>query len=250
MNDYLRGRGGYQIIERDDGYFDVVGGPKLYFSSYTEWNMHIKQAIKYTIGRVLDIGCGAGRHSLYLQNKGFEVFGIDNSPLAIKVCKLRGLHNVQVLSITEITSKLNQFDTILMLEDNFGLFGNLKRAKWLLKRFYKITSIKGRIIAESRDPYYRKLGEDFEHHETYHEINRIKERMPGQLRIRVRYKKYVTPWFDYLLVSQKEMQGILINTGWYVKKFINGTDGRYVAIIEKQKVGNRDSQSILTTSEN
>jgi 2-polyprenyl-3-methyl-5-hydroxy-6-metoxy-1,4-benzoquinol methylase len=53
-------------------------------------------------GRVLDIGCGAGRHSLYLQNQGFQVLGIDNSPLAVKVAKLRGLKRVKVMSIEDI----------------------------------------------------------------------------------------------------------------------------------------------------
>ncbi|GAH19377.1 unnamed protein product, partial [marine sediment metagenome] len=59
-------------------------------------------------------------------------------------------------------------------------------------------------------------------------------RMSGQVRIRIRYKKYVTPWFDYLLFSKEEMNKILKNTDWEVKKFINGQYGMYIAIIEKR----------------
>jgi 2-polyprenyl-3-methyl-5-hydroxy-6-metoxy-1,4-benzoquinol methylase len=49
-----------------------------------------KKAIDYAKGRVLDVGCGAGRHILYLQKKGLKVLGIDQSPLAVNMCKLRG----------------------------------------------------------------------------------------------------------------------------------------------------------------
>lgn len=57
--------------------------------------------------------------------------------------------------------------------------------------------------------------------------------MSGQLRLRVRYKKYATPWFDYLLVSKDEMQNVLDGTGWQVKSFLDSDDPMYVAIIEK-----------------
>ncbi len=227
--DYLKGKGGFEIVERDDGYFDVSGGPHLYFSEYDEWTEREKEAMKYVRGKVLDIGCGAGRHALYLQNKGFDVLGIDISPLAIKVCKLRGLKKAKVLSITQISSKLGKFDTILMMGNNFGLFGNPKRARWLLRKFHKITTEKGRIIAETRDPYKT----DNPDHIAYHEWNKKRGRMAGQVRIRIRYKKYVTPWFDYLFVSKEELKEILENSGWQVKKFIDGKAGLYIAIIDK-----------------
>jgi hypothetical protein len=58
--------------------------------------------------------------------------------------------------------------------------------------------------------------------------------MAGQIKRRVRYKKYATPWFDYLLVSQKEMTGIVEGTGWKISKFIESKDRpQYIAVIEK-----------------
>ena len=75
--------------EKEDGLFDYSGGPRIYFSEYEEWMGSEKAAMEHVCGRVLDIGCGAGRHSLSLQNQGFEVVAIENSPLAIKVCKTR-----------------------------------------------------------------------------------------------------------------------------------------------------------------
>jgi len=57
--------------------------------------------------------------------------------------------------------------------------------------------------------------------------------MPGELTIRVRYKKYMTPWFDYLIVSKKEMKRILEGTGWRIKRFVDSQSSVYIGIIEK-----------------
>jgi len=126
---YFNGKASFEIVERDDGFFDVSLGPELYFSNYEQWSEMEKKALEFVKGRVLDIGCGAGRHSLYLQEKGFDVLGIDNSPLAIKVCKLRGLRKAKLMPIEELNFPPNSFDTVLMLGCNFGLFGTPKRRR-------------------------------------------------------------------------------------------------------------------------
>ncbi len=227
--DYYQGKGGYEVIEREDGFIDLSGGPKGYFSEYGEWPDHEKKALKYATGRVLDIGCGAGRVALYFQNKDQYVLGIDNSPLAIKTCKSRGVKNARVLSITQVSSSLGIFDTITMFGNNFGLFSNPQRAKWLLKKLHAMSSGKARIIAESRDPYDTKNPD----HLAYHKLNLKRGRMAGQLKIRVRYKKTKGVWFDYLIVSPKEMAEILKGTGWKLKETIPGKYGAYIGVIEK-----------------
>ena len=155
LYDYLKDDAGrrpvMEIVERDDGYIDISGGPKAYFSDYRHWPAHQKRAMKYARGRVLDIGCGAGRHSLYLQERGLDITGLDNSPLAIEVCKARGLKKTAVLSVNQINSRLGVFDTVLMMGNNFGLFGSFEGARRLLKKISKITSENGRIIAETND---------------------------------------------------------------------------------------------------
>ena len=58
--------------------------------------------------------------------------------------------------------------------------------------------------------------------------------MAGQLRMRIRYQTYASPWFDYLIVSRPEMEEILEGTGWYVERFIDSDGSMYVAVIEKE----------------
>jgi SAM-dependent methyltransferase len=233
LHDYLQSmeEGIFFIIERDDGLLDVLGS-QSYFAEYEEWPAHHQGAMSYVRGRVLDIGCGAGRHALHLQSQGFDVLGIDESPLAIEVCKTRGLQKARVLSITQASRKLGTFDTILLMGNNFGLLGSLKRAGWLLRRFHSLTSARGRIIAETLDPYPTQ---DPMHLE-YQQHNRERGRAGGQVRIRVRYRKYVNPWFDYWFAPKDEMQRLLKGTGWTVQRFLDSDDLRYVAIIEKEMV--------------
>lgn len=232
MYDYLRKiREVSEIVERDDGFFGVSTGAKYCFSEYSSWHDRERKAMRYVTGRVLDVGCGAGRVSLYLQKKGFDVLGLDVSPQAIRVCKIRGIKNARVMPITKISSKLGRFDTVIMFGNNFGLFGSRKRAKWLLKRFHRMTTEHARIVAETLDPY----NTNDPAHLHYHKLSRRRGRMAGQLRIRVRYREYATPWFDYLLVSKREMRDILKGTGWRLKRTLDSSRSpAYIAVIEKK----------------
>jgi SAM-dependent methyltransferase len=231
MYDYFRYGSGQEIIERDDGFISISTGPAAYFQGYENWPGYERRAIDgFVRGKVLDIGCGAGRHSLHLRQKGFDVTGIDVSPLALRVCRARGLKKTRLLSITQISPLLGCFDTILLMGNNFSLLGKFDRAERLLKRFHRITSPQGRIIALTRDPYATNLRE----HLDYHRLNREKGRMAGEAKIRVRYKKYATPWLHFLMVSKKEMKKLLGVTGWKMIKSLDGPEGIFIAVIDKK----------------
>ena len=228
---YLNGKESYEVVERDDGFVGLSGGAKAYFAGFKDWPKYQQQAIKFAKGRVLDVGTGAGRVALYLQRKNLKVTAIDNSPLAIKVCKKRGIKDARVLQVEKIGAFApNTFDSVVMYGNNFGLFGNPKKAKELLKKFHRITTPSAFIIAESNDPYKT----DDPVHLSYHKLNRKRGRMVGQLKIRIRFKNYMGDWFDYLLVSKDEMQNILKGTGWKIRKFVDSEKFMYIAIIEKE----------------
>ena len=241
MWDYFRGQGGYEIVERDDGFFGHSSGPPSYLAPYKDWPKHQRRAIRLARGRVLDVGCGCGRVALHLQERGLETTGVDISPLAIKVCKARGLKRAKVMSISELPGRLGQFDTIVMYGNNFGLFGSPARGRRLLRRFHAMTSPRARIIAESGDPHPPKgiapaaAPAAMRCHLAYHEFNRRRGQLPGQLRIRIRYLRSVTPWFDYLMVSKDEMRQIVSGTGWRISRFFDSDRSLYIAILEKEQ---------------
>ncbi|MHA2232235.1 MAG: hypothetical protein ACXAB4_07075, partial [Candidatus Hodarchaeales archaeon] len=131
--------------------------------------------------------------------------------------------------LVNISADLGIFDTILMLGNGFCFVGSPSKGKKLLREMLALTSDRGRIIAQTRDPYKTNRPEHLE----YHELNRTQGKMPGQARIRIRYKKYVTPWFDFLLTSRDEMQAIIDNTGWQITEYIEGDEGLYIVILDK-----------------
>jgi SAM-dependent methyltransferase len=231
MLDFLESRGGCELVERDDGTIEPSGGPEIYFSDPSSWSPEALEALSHVRGRVLDVGCGAGRVALFLQDRGHEVVGVDLSPGAVEVSKRRGVKDARVMSVTQVGPELGTFDTIVMFGNNFGLMANGRRARWLLRKFHRMTSKSGRIVAESLDPYRTTE----ERHLAYHRLNRRRGRMGGQVRIRARYQHYRTPWFDYLLVSESEMRGLLEGTPWCLEKTLTSGEPTYFAVIEKSK---------------
>jgi SAM-dependent methyltransferase len=149
---FERGRGS-EIIERDDGSFDKSSGPSVYFDPFRRWPAHQRQAMRFVRGRLLDVGAGAGRISLHLQERGQEVVAIDNSPRALEVCRRRGVRDARLVAVEDVDASLGTFDTIVMMGNNFGLLGGRAKGKRLLRRFQALTSERGRIVAESRDPF-------------------------------------------------------------------------------------------------
>ena len=121
--DHLEGRPAVEIVERDDGFVNASGGPTAYFAPFRRWPKAERAALHLARGRVLDVGCGAGRVALHLQTRGHEVVGVDISPLAVEVAKRRGARDVRVLSVTKIGRELGRFDTFVMYGSNFGLVG-------------------------------------------------------------------------------------------------------------------------------
>ncbi len=228
---YFKGKNKFEIVERDDGYIDCSDTMvPTYFADFKDWPELHQKAIKKAKGEVLDVGAGAGRAALYLQKKGVDVIAIDNSPLSIQLCKKRGVKKTKILPLEKVdTFRVGRFGSVLMLGNNFGLFSSYKKAKKLLKKLHKVTTSDAVIIAESNDPYQT----DDPNHTSYHKLNKERGKMPGQLKIRVRFKKIIGEWFDYLLVSKKEMEDILEGTGWRIREFIDSDRSLYVAVIEK-----------------
>jgi len=224
--DHLAGEGGCELVERDDGYIDLSAGADVYFAPPTGMQCDIAGRAH---GRVLDVGCGAGRYALWLQERGHDVVGIDASPLAIDVCRRRGLKQAHALTLEQVTPALGRFDTILMMGHNFGLFGGFHRARRLLKRLHAVMNEGGRIVAETMDPYQSRNPD----HLAYHARNRERGRLPGQIRMRVRYRMLSTPWFDYLFVSRAEMDGILDGTGWHIAEMLSDEGPSYAVVLEE-----------------
>ena len=126
--DFFQGKEVFEIVERGDGYIDAGNTVQNYFADFADWPAYEQEGMRQLIpGRVLDLGCGAGRVELYLQSQGYAVVGIDNSPLAVEVCRLRGVTDARLIPVTGIGPDLGMFDNIVMYGNNWGLMGSRGR---------------------------------------------------------------------------------------------------------------------------
>src|SRR5436190_5668405 len=169
-------------------------GPELYLAPFRRWPSHHRRAMRYAKGRVLDAGAGGGRVSLHLQERGQEVVAIDNSPGAIEVCRRRGVRDARALAFDAVDESLGTFNAIVLFGNNFGLFGSPTKAKRLLRRLHKVTNDDARIVAESRD-VERARASDVPWHAAYRRRNIERGRLPGQIRLRIRFRNIIGPWF-------------------------------------------------------
>lgn len=137
---------------REDGVRrrDFVG---WYFASYPDFWRIEKPALKFARGRVLDVGCGAGRMSLYLQRQGLRVTGIDSSPRVAAIASARGVRDVRVaLACKRLPFSRGQFDTILLFGNNLGICGTRARTAQLLRELARVSKRGARILGTTISP--------------------------------------------------------------------------------------------------
>ncbi|NGY38547.1 class I SAM-dependent methyltransferase [Flavobacterium sp. XN-5] len=123
------------------------------FRSYKEMPKMEQKALQLAKGKILDVGCGAGSHSLYLQNDlNLVVTAIDISPNAIEACKLRGIKDARVQDV--MTLEKESYDTILLLMNGAGMCGKLKNIPNFLLKLKSLLNPGGQILMDSSDIIY------------------------------------------------------------------------------------------------
>jgi SAM-dependent methyltransferase len=206
----LGGGEGVHVLERDDGFVDAMRA-SLYFAEPDGWPEPENETLDLVSGRVLDVGAGAGRHSLTLQRLGHEVVAIDVSEGAIEVCRARGVSRTFLGPLDEYAETgPGAFDTILLLGHNLGLLESRERSAAVFDLMSRLLAPGGSLVGSGMDPY---LTND-PIHLAYHERNRQRGRSPGQVRLRVRHRDVAGDWFDYLYASPEELHDLAGESGW------------------------------------
>ena len=224
---HIRGMAEY-VIERDDGLRDTLSA-EGYFCDYDDWPECERKAALEARGRVLDVGCGAGRVALWLQGRGLEVVAIDISTLALRVARLRGVDDCRLMDVRKLEFPAAYFDTVVMFGNNFGIAGGVPQTKRVLRALHRVSTEDGIIIASCRDP----LNTDNPAHLAYHERNRRRGRPPGLVTIRNGFQGDFDDWFELLMVGEKEMRQVIAPTGWTIKT-IHIDGALYCAVLSKR----------------
>jgi len=220
------------IIRREDGFATKDNLVSRYFQGYNKWSNVSKAVLRAVKGRILDLGAGAGRHALHYQKEGFEVYAVDDSPLAVEVMKKRGISNVLVGDITrlaELNFQEGFFNTVLLMFNNFGLGGDTPTIIEYLREFYRITNNKAKIITVGINP-------DISNEPDHVEYNRslMQRDCSGSIKLRVEYKGMIGMWYTLYMISPKKMAEIILRAGWKVERFVRPESSKYGAIIIKK----------------
>lgn len=230
--DWAKGGTEPEFIERRDGLVVEGAGYAFYLSPRSEWPASERQALRFVRGRVVDVGCGAGRVALHLQDAGYDVTGVDLSPRAIRAARWRGLNDAQLRSAEDLAVDLGGYDTIVLFGNNFGMFGGPRRIREVLTLWAAHARPGTRLLAESTTPYQGGAPAlDRRHYQR----NKDRGQMPGRICLRTQYRGGVGPWEDWLFVSRREMRDIVKGTGWAPRVFLGDVPSdSYVAILERE----------------
>ncbi len=204
-----------------------------------------QQALQQCRGRVLDIGSGAGSHTLYLQNQGIDVTSLDHSALAIKAQKKRGVQQALCYDIHqfELTEKkgeraTHRFDTLLMLMNGIGIVGQLKGLSAFLEKAKTWLNPGGQCLLDSSDIHYLFDDALDEHIETNIETNTLlhAETHPlehpkyyGELTYQFAYKTETSAPFPWLFIDYSRLHKIALECGWQCEKVCEGEHHDYLA---------------------
>lgn len=191
------------------------------FRTYQEMPKIEKKALQLAKGKTLDVGCGAGSHSLYLQQKGLEVTAIDISPNAIKASQLRGVKDARVQHLLELENE--QFDTILLLMNGTGIFGTLAETSKYLQKLKSLLTPNGQILLDSSDIIYMfdqdEDGAYMVSAEGYY----------GELTFNVSYKGQTEDTFPWLYLDYNTLQNAAHANGLQCELLLEGDHFDYLA---------------------
>ncbi len=182
-----------------------------------------QQALLLSKGKVLDVGCGAGSHSLYLQKeKNLEVTAIDISNNAVEACQLRGITDVFKIDLLEFNS-VDKFDTILLLMNGTGIFGKLENVSKYLQKLKSLLAENGQILIDSSDIIYmfdeEEEGGKWIPGDAYY----------GELEFTISYKGQKEAPFPWLYMDYNTLQNAAIANGFQCELVLEGDHYDYLA---------------------
>lgn len=184
-----------------------------------------RTALQICEGKILDVGAGAGCHTLCLEQKGKDVTSIDISPLSTEARRIRGCKNAVCADF--FTDDFGtDFSTILFMMNGLGIAGKLTNLPTLLLRCKELLAKGGKVLADSSDlRYLFDQTEDISQWDYPYDYY-------GEVDYKMSYGKCVGNKFDWLYVDFETLSHIATQCGMTARLIQKGTHYDYFAEIE------------------
>jgi len=193
---------------------------KHLFRSFEEMPELEQMALDHSKGKILDLGCGAGSHSLFLEQKNLEVKAIDISSGAIDVCKLRGVKNAVHQDFWSL--KNEKYDTIIALMNGVGICGTLDHLPKFLTHLRSLLHDKGQVLIDSSDLIYMFKDEqgqiDIPLSESYY----------GEVKFYLKYGNEKSNTFDWLYIDYMRLKKYAFEAGFTCEILCEGEHYDYL----------------------
>lgn len=224
--DYMKGlREEDLVVEREDGYRDKIP-VSFFFRKESECPPCELRALDLCRGHVLDIGAGAGSHSLALQNRGLTVTALDILPEAAEVMRQRGVRDIHCGDILDFQGA---YSTLLLSGRSIGMAGSLEKIESLLRHFQSLVLPGGQCLIDSLD-----VSETMDtRHPAYHQANKAAGRYPGEVQMRFIYRREEGAFFTWIHVDETALMQAAEKTGWFGDVVMRDETGPYLACLTR-----------------
>ena len=194
------------------------------FRTYLQMPAIEQKALDLARGHVLDVGAGAGCHSLVLQERGIDVSAIDISPLSVEAMRLRGVRHAVLQDFFLVEST---YDTVLMLMNGIGMTGTLRALPRFFRHLDRLLAPGGQLLCDSSDIRYVFTDDDGQvdlPHNGYY----------GELRYQMRYGQVVGKPFPWLYVDFDTLSRCATEAGFCAERIADGPHFDCLARIVRQ----------------
>lgn len=198
------------------------------FRGFEAMNDVEKHALATCRGRIVDVGAGAGCHSLALKSRGLEVDAIDISPGCVEVLRRRGVEKSYHRNIMDLRN--SRYDTVLMLMNGIGICGSLDGLNLFIQHLDTLLATNGQLLADSTDLTGKFLenGEDIYDEEGGY---------CGETDFVMIYKGLRSDPFSWLYVDFELLQTICGFHGFSCDKLIESEEKHFLARIYRSSEG-------------
>jgi SAM-dependent methyltransferase len=203
---------------------------RLFFRDVDEFPPLEREALELCGKRVVDVGAGAGPHTLALLERGHDVLAVESLPEIANLLQARGFPRVTVCPLGELPA--GQADTVLMLMNGLGLAGTLAGLVPLLESARRLLAPGGRIIADSTDPR-----QWIEAEEAVDELVLQDGRFGGEVQFQLEYDGTRGEPFPFLYVDPDTLCDHGLRAGLLLEEVRPFTDGTYLAIMAAEDDG-------------